>query len=170
MHFNQLKNNALTNKKISVDGSCIKSGMCYYRGVDMATGEELFFADIGLATNNIAEFLAICHAVYYCEQNFINATIYSDSLTAISWIRKNQVRTVNDDAGVLKRVANALKFIKGKNINVCKWDTRNLGEIPADFGNKKKGAKKRIKAESFSIKNPRDTELQKRYDKFKVKN
>ena len=142
MNYNSLKNNFLSKTNIAVDGSCVKNGMCYYRGVNMKTGEELFHVDIGLATNNIAEFLAICHAVWYCEKNFIDGFIFTDSKTAMSWVRRGKVNTTSKDELVIERIKNAIKFIKGKKIKLKKWDTRSLGEIPADFGNKKKSKRK----------------------------
>jgi ribonuclease HI len=114
---------------IAVDGGCSGNpGLAYYRIVDIATNEELVRKDIGEATNNIAEFIGLCHAM----KDYPNAVIYSDSITAISWVRKKKPNSSFEYQGLL-----ALKFwlenLK-KQPEIRKWETKNWGENPADFG------------------------------------
>ena len=130
---------------ISVDAaSSGNPGIMEYQGVDTNTKEILFkMGPFNNATNNIGEFLALVHGIAILEKNSdkIN-TIYSDSITAMSWVRKKHCQTrlkrnkENEDVFVL--VEKAIKWLKENNYSVVikKWDTKNWGEIPADFGRK----------------------------------
>ena len=81
-------------KGICVDAGTIGNpGLCFYRGLDLETGKLLFEADVGMATNNIAEFLACIHAIHYLKKNKLNLDIYTDSLTAIAWVRKKKIKS-----------------------------------------------------------------------------
>ena len=127
---------------ICVDAGTIGNpGPCFYRGIDIETKEVLFHEELGIGTNNIAEFLAVCHAVMYCEKNshlngITTANIWSDSETAIAWFRNKKHKSTFD--GELKeRLDKAIEFIKHKDIKINKWLTKEWGEIPADFGRKK---------------------------------
>lgn len=124
---------------ISVDaGGYGNPGLMFYRGVDLETNRVLFDSGIiGKTTNNVAEFLAICHAVHYLKKhNLIDIPIYSDSQTAISWVNKKKCNTSNP-YDLKERVYNAVDFInKIENINIKKWITPLWGECPADFGRK----------------------------------
>ena len=44
-------------------------------------------------TNNIAEFLAIVHALAHCKQHGLTTPIYSDSRNVIGWVRDKAMRT-----------------------------------------------------------------------------
>lgn len=69
---------------IAVDGACSGNpGQAEYKIVDIATGKTLVSRKIGIATNNHAEFIGLCHALY----SYPDQTIYSDSVTAISWVK-----------------------------------------------------------------------------------
>ncbi len=128
--------NSKPTKGICVDGGTEGNpGPCFYRGVDLETGKIIFEQKLGLGTNNIAEFLAICHAIHYCEKNNLEPNIWSDSVTAIAWVRdKRHKSTFNGD--INHRMDKACEFIKNKNIKINKWVTKEWGEIPADFGRK----------------------------------
>lgn len=124
-------------KGIVVDGSTRGNpGPSKYKGVDLQTGKIVFETEwIGITTNNVTEFLAICHAIHYLKKNNLDFPIYSDSQTAISWIKKKRVNTscfnLND------RIKKAEKFIEKNNFKIEKWHTSMWGENPADFGLKK---------------------------------
>lgn len=132
---------------IAVDGSCLGNpGKAAYRGVDLATGKIVFRNEIkGLATNNIAEFLAIGHAIGYCKKNNINPVIYSDSQTAMFWLiagrcnsKLNRDTTTEEAWKLIDRVDTYIKQLTPEDkAMVKKWLTREWGEIPADYGNKK---------------------------------
>ncbi len=128
----------------AVDASCMGNpGIMEYRGVELATGKELFkvgpFKD---GTNNIGEFLAIVHAL--AEMNRRNEwhNIYSDSKTALAWVRNRQVKTqlkqTDSNAKLFELLGRGLVWIRSHTwpVKIMKWQTELWGEIPADFGRK----------------------------------
>ena len=128
----------------AVDASCLGNpGRMDYRGVDLASGEEIFkvgpFED---ATNNIGEFLAIVHACALMEQRGETHAIYSDSVSGMAWVRNRKINTQLKETGRNKKVfelmARALAWLyKHRTLpKVMKWQTELWGEIPADFGRK----------------------------------
>ena len=124
--------------KIIVDGYCKGNpGQSGYKGIDSKTHEVLFQEELGISTNNIAEYLTICHAFHYLKYRNLPLVVISDSVTAMSWIKKRKTNT--SFKGVIKeRLEKAENFISSiENYKLEKWDTRNNGENPADFGNKK---------------------------------
>lgn len=129
---------------ISVDASSLGNpGITEYRGVISATKEVLFNMKYDQATNNIGEFLAIVYALAYCKrENLPFKIIYSDSLNAISWVRKKKCRTklnrMDQNAIVFDHIQRAEIWLKNNpyDIKVLKWNTVKWGEIPADYGRK----------------------------------
>ena len=131
---------------IAVDGACSRNpGPMEYRGVSVGTGKEIFrVGPVANATNNIGEYLAIIHAAALLKQRGDFTTpIYSDSRTALAWIRAGHHRSKivpnagNARACDLLRRADAWLAANGPIRNPrLKWDTENWGEIPADFGRK----------------------------------
>lgn len=129
---------------IAVDASCLGNpGVMEYQGVDVRTGNRVFrvgpFAD---ATNNIGEYLAIVHALALLAKEGSTRTIYSDSVTALSWLRKRKANTkltpTDKNAKVIELIIRANTWLQThafKN-KVLKWNTDEWGEIPADFGRK----------------------------------
>lgn len=135
----------IVRDSIAVDGACSGNpGVMEYRGVDVPTGVELFrqgpFND---ATNNIGEFLAIVHALamFYNHHNDHTA-IYSDSKTALAWVRAKQCRTklarTDANARLFEIIGRAEKWLCDHTWTnaLLKWNTAEWGEIPADFGRK----------------------------------
>ncbi|MCD1259847.1 ribonuclease H family protein [Paenibacillus athensensis] len=129
---------------ISVDVGCSGNpGIVEYKGVDTRTGEILFYqGPIAKGTNNLGEFLAIVHGLAYLKKIGSDKTIYTDSVTALSWIRKREVATnlVRDRSTeeIWTLVDRALKWLNANTYTnrIVKWDTRKWGEIKADFGRK----------------------------------
>jgi len=140
---------------IAVDASTRGNpGPSEYKGVDIATGKILFHVKIDVATNNITEFIALSHAVIQAVKDDIKIDIYTDSVTAISWIKKKSAnsnllpgRNTQKAIDLLKRVEIGLKrldiskvgsdeLLINSKISVLKWYTSEWGEIPADFGYK----------------------------------
>lgn len=135
---------------IVVDGSTRGNpGPSEYRGMDLQTGKILFHVKLGIATNNIAEFIGLCHAVFYAVQKGYKE-VYSDSQTALRWLVKKQcnsslpvsekTKTANDYKNrVLSKlkdmdiIDNTLDIRVEDSVNVSKWYTSEYGEIPADF-------------------------------------
>ena len=123
-------------KGICVDGGTEGNpGPCFYRGVDIETNTVLFEKHLGEGTNNIAEFLAIVHAIHYCEKNNIEPNIWSDSKTSIAWVRNKKANTTID-CPITNRLTKACEYLKNKDIVINKLKTKHWGEIPADFGRK----------------------------------
>lgn len=127
------------NEGIAVDAAhSTKNRKTEFRGVDLKTGKTLFYSDLGNQTINIGEFLAIVEAVkYIIENDFQPKVIFSDSNTAISWFKNKRTASGKRNAKLMKAEIYLRAFaywIDG--IEVIKWDNRQWGEIPADFGNK----------------------------------
>lgn len=129
---------------LCVDGAWnTATGFIEYRGVYTATGTEVFrqgpYAD---GTNNIAEFLAIVHALAWMQGQKINLPIYSDSRTALAWVKKKHPNTkltpTANNAQLFNLLNRAVAWLQNNNYpnKLLKWDTENWGEIPADFGRK----------------------------------
>ena len=129
---------------ICVDAACSGNpGVLEYRGVDTFSGAELFrIGPFPEGTVNIGEFLAIVHALAYLKQRGSDWPIYSDSRTAIAWLKKRAINTNLEqspkNARLFELVDRALKWIKENDWKnpVLKWETEYWGEIPADFGRK----------------------------------
>lgn len=115
-----------------------KRGVTEYQGIDLATGERIFYKDLGNQTVNIGEFLGVVEACkYIIENDFQPRVIYTDSMTAISWF--NNKRTASNKKN--KELQKAEIFLKAlaadvDTIEVRHWNNREWGETPADFGNK----------------------------------
>lgn len=118
-------------------------GKMEYRGVDTATKKQLFRqGPFEHSTNNIGEFLAIVHGLAYLKQKNSSKLIYTDSKTAMSWVKKKKCNSKlqeseNNKAAfdLVRRAENWLKNNTYKTV-IVKWETRAWGEIPADFGRK----------------------------------
>lgn len=116
----------------------VKRGVTEYQGINLETGERLFYQDLGNQTVNIGEFLAVVEAVkYIIENDFQPRIIYTDSMTAISWF--NNKRTASNKKN--KDLQKAEIFLRVfaadvDTIEVVHWNNRAWGETPADFGNK----------------------------------
>jgi ribonuclease HI len=129
---------------ISVDAAVSGNpGKMEYRGVDTKTKKELFKqGPFEEGTNNIGEFLAIVHGLAFLKQNNSDRIIYTDSKTAMNWVKKKHCNTKleqndknSDLFNLVKRAENWLKTNTYKTV-VVKWETKAWGEIPADFGRK----------------------------------
>ncbi len=127
----------------AVDAACSGNpGRMEYRGIDLATGAQVFHFGPIHGTNNIGEFLAIVHALALMEREGIRKTIYSDSYNAILWVSKKKCKTtlVRDEqtARLFDIITRAEFWLRTHNVQVpiVKWETSEWGEIPADFGRK----------------------------------
>ncbi|MBS1647206.1 MAG: ribonuclease H family protein [Bacteroidetes bacterium] len=132
------------SQSISVDGAWnTATGVAEYQGVETQTKKILFKAgpfDDG--TNNVVEFLALIHALAYCKQHNLNIPIYSDSRTAISWLRQKKAKTslkkTTKNQKIFELLHRAEKWLHENTYEnkVLKWETECWGENPADFGRK----------------------------------
>lgn len=130
-------------KGIIVDGFCRGNpGPAGYRGIDIETSEVLFSqGHLGPATNNVAEFLAIIHALMYCKKNGKHGRVYSDSEIAIAWVNKKMCGTIMDknvNPELQDKIDRAERWLSEQKTYcyVDKWETKSWGENPADYGNK----------------------------------
>ena len=107
-------------------------------------GEEAFaFGPFDDANGNLGEFLALATALRLAAEAGEPWTVFCDSITAMAWVRKRQIRSVfldDNRAGPAARaqVEDALAWLKTHTspAKVVKWDTPRWGEIPADYGRK----------------------------------
>ena len=140
---------------LAVDAACSGNpGPMEYRGVLLYTTtpedpttyravKEVFHFGPVHGTNNIGEFLAIVHALALMKQKDITMTIYSDSMTALTWVRNRKAKTTlartpetEELLGLVARAERWLTDNQPLTAPVLKWDTDTYGEIPADFGRK----------------------------------
>lgn len=132
------------SKSISVDAaSSGNPGVMEYQGVDTISKKKLFKkGPFKKGTNNIGEFLAIVHGLAFLKKNNSALPIYSDSLTAISWVKKKKCNTSlkkdNSTGELFMLIGRAETWLKNNSYNnkIIKWNTKKWGEIPADFGRK----------------------------------
>lgn len=132
----EITNNQRPTEGIAVDASYLnKSSTGEYQIFNFSEQKIVYNSRIyNDVTVNIMEFLAIVKAL----QLYPNETIYSDSATAIVWIQNKNINTNATYGDDTKReIEEAIIFLKDiENYKVVKWDTKQLGEIPADFNRK----------------------------------
>jgi ribonuclease HI len=129
---------------ICVDAACSGNpGILEYRGTDTRSGAELFrMGPFMEGTVNLGEFLGIVHALAYLKQRNLSWPVYSDSQTAISWVRNKAVKTRLEPSPrnrkLFELIERAEKWLNEHSWpnKVLKWETEYWGEIPADFGRK----------------------------------
>ena len=128
---------------LAVDAACSGNpGPMEYRGVYLGDGKEIFHFGPVHGTNNIGEFLAIVHALALLDKQGLKMTIYSDSRTAISWVRKKccktQLERTEHTEQLFQLIERAEAWLKAHRVTnpIVKWETDQWGEIPADFGRK----------------------------------
>ena len=133
----------VTANAIAVDAACSGNpGKMEYRGIDLATGAQVFHFGPVYGTNNIGEFLAIVHALALMEKTGVKKTIYSDSYNAILWVKKKQCKTKLERTPHTEQlfgiIARAERWLNTHAITtpIIKWETKKWGEVPADFGRK----------------------------------
>lgn len=131
-------------ESLSVDAACSGNpGLMEYRGVYSKTGEEIFHqGPFRNGTNNIGEFLALVHGLAFLKQKNSTVPIYTDSKTALSWIKskKTKTRLEKDETNAIlfDLLARAENWLQKNEYSttILKWETSAWGEIPADFGRK----------------------------------
>jgi ribonuclease HI len=146
---NTTKTPPLFTKKPNIEALIVdaawntKTGDMEYQGFELHTKKLLFkkgpFAD---GTNNIGEFLAIVHAIALLKKHGSTLPIYSDSRTAISWVRNKKPNTklerTSQNSVLFELLARAEKWLNENSFpnKILKWETKIWGENPADFGRK----------------------------------
>ena len=129
---------------LAVDAACSGNpGLMEFRGVVADTGTEVFHrGPYPAGTNNIGEFLALVLGLAYLKKHNLPWNLYSDSRTALAWLRKGHAETKlvctaeNQELFLMLRKAEQWLHDNTWTTTVLKWDTEHWGEIPADFGRK----------------------------------
>ena len=128
----------------SVDAACSGNpGLMEYQCVH-TTSKKVIFAQgpYKNGTNNVGEFLAIVHALALFKQRGWQSPIYSDSETALTWVKKKKCETKlqpdDHNTPVFDLIHRAETWLKENNYSnpLLKWESEAWGEIPADFGRK----------------------------------
>ncbi len=134
---------SVLDNSLSVDAACSGNpGPMEYRGVHVASQQEIFRFGPMKGTNNIGEFLAIVHGLALLKQKKFDMPIYSDSMIAISWVRQKKCKTklprTAETEELFLLIERAEKWLKSNTYStrILKWETKEWGEIPADFGRK----------------------------------
>ena len=117
---------------ISVDAaSSGNPGKMEYRGVDTRTKKQLFIqGPFEEGTNNIGEILAIVHGLALLKKKNNDKIIYTDSKTAISWVKKKTCNTKleqNDkNKSLFELVERAVHWLKTNDFKtvIVKWETK----------------------------------------------
>lgn len=138
------RENDLPAEYLCVDAACSGSpGPVEWRVVKMPEGKIIQKkGPFQYGSNNIGEFLALVDAIRYRQRRSLDLAIYSDSITALAWVRNKKCKTTldveNNNEQLSALIAEAETFLKnsGKFSALQKWDTNNWGEIPADYGRK----------------------------------
>jgi ribonuclease HI len=153
-HSSTTQNNSTANissngpieNVLTVDGAA--NGVCCEFQAVWYPSKEVAFASKQFSggTNNIAEFLGLVLAVKHLQENNLPLQIYTDSVTAMAWFRDKKANTTARSTGkateeldgLLGKAESYLKenAEKLKNVQVMKWETKQWGEIPADYGRK----------------------------------
>ena len=134
---------AVAENSLAVDAACSGNpGAMEYRGVHVASRQQVFHFGPVYGTNNIGEFLAIVHGLALLKQKGLDMPIYSDSVNAINWIKQKKCKTKlprnAKTEALFLLIERAEKWLRENDYTtpILKWDTRQWGEIPADFGRK----------------------------------
>jgi ribonuclease HI len=129
---------------IAVDAaSSGNPGVMEYRGVETKSKKQLFIqGPFDEGTNNIGEFLAIVHGLAFLKKHKSKHILYTDSKTAMSWVRKKKYNTklkrTPKSEPVFELLDRAVAWLNKNTFTtvIVKWETKAWGEIPADFGRK----------------------------------
>ncbi|HMO32034.1 MAG TPA: ribonuclease H family protein [Lacibacter sp.] len=115
-----------------------------YQGIFYKTGKRIFHnGPLANGTNNIGEFLAIVHALAYCQKHQLpTLPIYSDSRNAIGWVKQKKCKTNLEESArtqhIFELIRRAEQWLQQHTYRnpILKWETADWGENPADFGRK----------------------------------
>ncbi|MFA6950286.1 MAG: ribonuclease H family protein [Lentimicrobiaceae bacterium] len=129
---------------ICVDAACSGNpGVMEYQGVDNTTRNRIFHnGPYPEGTVNIGEFLAIVHGLGYLKLRGLSIPVYSDSNTAIKWVKdkKTNTKLVRNEINreLFNLIERAEYWLKHNSYDnpVIKWNTKAWGESYADFGRK----------------------------------
>lgn len=129
---------------LSVDAACSGNpGPMEYQCVNTHDDSPVFSSPLfPVGTNNIGEFLAVVDALRYLQEIGSDMPVYTDSVSAIAWVRNRRpkttlVRAENTEA-LFAAMDAAVDWLHHNTYSnpVLKWQTEAWGESKADFGRK----------------------------------
>ena len=134
----------VNRNSIAVDVSCRGPyGPMEFRGINLTTNEFVFImGPYQKGTNNIGEFLAVVEALKYISRIQKPMIIYTDSLTAMAWVRDRICNTelprTEESEDIFIMIDEALEWLHNNDYSteIQKWNTDEWGEVPADYGRK----------------------------------
>ena len=138
-------NQRIIQESIAVDAACSGNpGLMEYRGVYTKTKVQIFHqGPFPQGTNNVGEFLALVHGLAFLKrEGHLTMPIYSDSRTAIAWVRNKKLKTelvrTPRNEPIFELIDRAVIWLHSNTYQnpIIKWETEDWGEIPADFGRK----------------------------------
>jgi len=108
---------AIIDNSLAVDAACSGNpGPMEYRGVYVASRQEIFRFGPMRGTNNIGEFLALVHGLALLKQKGFDMPIYSDSVNAISWVKQKKCKTklprTSETEALFQLIERAEKWLK----------------------------------------------------------
>lgn len=135
-----------TQEVLTVDGAS-NGNNCEFQAVWYPSGKKAFSSKVFVGgTNNIAEFLGLVLAIKHLKDKNLPLVVYTDSVTAMSWVRNKKANTTARSTGKLTEelenlVTKAEQYLAQNSevmqqVKIIKWKTKQWGEIPADFGRK----------------------------------
>ena len=136
---------------LCVDASCIGNpGIMEYRIFDISQNKMIRESEkYQEGTNNLWEFLALVEAIKILQWNNFTMLkwnkydcIYSDSQTAIAWVKTKKIKTTlkysSETKKLLEKIEEARVRLKTHEIDIpiLKRETEMWWEIPADYWRK----------------------------------
>ena len=131
---------------INVDASTLGNpGIMEYRCTYTKNKEIIFESKkYEIGTNNIGEFLALVDAMKYLkEKNELNRIIFTDSVTAMSWVKNKAIKTSLEKNSkteeLYKKLDESVAWLKSEDTkcySLKKWDTFLMGQVPSDYDRK----------------------------------
>jgi ribonuclease HI len=129
---------------IAVDAACSGNpGDLEFKGVHVKSGKILFQRGVYPdGTCNIGEFLALVLGLIYLKKNNLEIPIYTDSKTAITWVKNKKAKTklerTSQNEELFLMIEKAENWLKTNTFSnkILKWETLFWGEIPADYDRK----------------------------------
>lgn len=142
--LDELKAMGVIIDAVCVDAACKGNpGDLEYQGVELSSNVNIFHqGPYPEGTVNIGEFLAIVHALALLKPTRPEQPIYSDSKIGISWVKQGKCKTKLPQSQANRRlfdfIRRAEKWLRENELTnpILKWETKEWGEIPADFGRK----------------------------------
>ena len=129
---------------ISVDAACSGNpGVLEYQVVETISKKVIYSSPkFPEGTVNLGEFLALVHGLAFLKKHGSEIPIYSDSRTALAWVRNKKIKTNLErnarNKELFELVDRAITWLNTNTYKnkTLKWETEYWGENPADYGRK----------------------------------